>query len=132
MYFIDPCLYEYHIQLLFQIDLVLTCEELLESRSIKKLFNILHIHRWYAIQKSEKMYPNAPETWLPKWFKGGKNDQKLVEDPGNKKSDRARSWIAKRYAKWWISDDYTSGVNICNKINPPQVVNLVLCYIIVG
>ena len=107
---------------LFQIDLVLTCEELLESWPVKKLFSCLHIHRWYAIQESGALYPNTPETSLPKWCKGGRDDKDLVKFPGSGKSDRGRRWIAKRYAKWWITDDYsTSGVNLCNKINPPQV-----------
>jgi len=101
----------------------LTCQELLESQPIKKLFDVLHIYHWHAIQMSATLYPNVPETLLPKWCKGGKNDWELVSpSEGKKKSDRARSWIAKRYAHWWISDDYsTSGVNICNKINPAQV-----------
>ena len=95
-----------------QIDLVLTCEELLKSWPVKKLFGRLHIHHWYTIQKSRTISPNVPETLLPRLCK----------------SYRAQSWIAKRYAKWWITDDYsTSGVNICNKINPLQVVS---CYII--
>ena len=115
-------LFDYQIHLLFQIDLVLTCEELLESQPFKKLFDILHIHRWYAIKKSATLYPNAPETLLPKWCRGGNHDQDLTSpSESGKKSDTARRRIAKRYAKWWISDDYTSGVNICNKINPAQV-----------
>ena len=115
-------LFDYQIQPLFQIDLVLTCEELLESQPIKKLFDTLHIHRWYAVQKSTTLYPNAPETLLPKWCKGGKHDQDLVSPTeSEKKSQVIRRRIAKRYAKWWVSDDYTSGINICNKINPPQV-----------
>ena len=117
-------LYDY--QFLFQIDLVLTCEELLKSQPIKKLFHILHIHHWYAVKKSAMLYPNAPETLLPKWCRGGKQDQDLVSPS----EGRARQWIAKRYAKWWISDDYT-GVNICNKINPAQVVTLVSCCIMI-
>ena len=134
MYLHDSCPYGYQVQLFFQIDLVLTCEELLESPAIKKLFDILHIHRWYAIKKSAVLYPNAPETLLPKWYKGGKYDWELVSpSEGKKKSDRTRSWIAKRYANWWISDDYsTSGINICNKINPVQVVNHVSCYIMIN
>ena len=115
-------LFDCQIYLLFQIDLVLTCEELLESKPFKKLFDILHIHRWYAIKKSATLYPNAPETLLPKWCRGGNHDQDLISpSESGKKSDTARRRIAKRYAKWWISDDYTSGVNICNKINPAQV-----------
>ena len=102
----------------FQIDLVLTCEELLKSQPIKKLLDILHIHHWYAAKKSAMLYPNAPETLLPKWCRGGNRDQDLVSPS----EGRARRWIAKRYAKWWISDDHTSGVNICRKINPAQVV----------
>lgn len=110
-----------------QIDLVLTCEELLKSWPVRKLFGCLHIHHWYAIQELRQLYPNAPETLLPQWCKGG-GDYTLVNYPENGKSDRAQRWIAKRYAKWWITDDYsTSGVNICNKINPLQVVS---CYII--
>ena len=118
--FIDSCIYEFPIQLFFQIDLILTCEEVLESRPIKKLFDILHIHRWNAIPKSEVLYPNAPETLLPVWCKGGKSDEEWTTYQN--KSDSARSWIAKQHAKWWISNDYrTSGVKICNKINPAQV-----------
>ena len=121
-------LFECQIQPLFQIDLVLTCEELLESWPVKKLFGCLHIHRWYAIQESRELYPNAPETSLPQWCKRGKQDWELVwHSKGKKKSERAQRWIAKRYAKWWTTDDYsTSGVNICNKVNPPQVVS---CYL---
>ena len=107
---------------LFQIDLVLTCEELLESWPVKKLFSCLHIRRWYPIQESGALYPNTPETLLPKWCKGGRDDEDLVKFLGSGKSDRGRRWIAKRYTKWWITDDYsTSGGNLCNKINPPQV-----------
>ena len=128
------------IQPLFQIDLVLTCEELLESQPIKKLFDKLHIYHWYAVQESKNIYPNAPETLLPKWCKNVRGiddfpldvDEYLANYPGDEKSDKARRWIAKRYAKWWISDDYTSGVNICSKINPAQVVNLVSCCIMIN
>ena len=131
MYLHDSCFYEYEVELLFQIDLVLTCEELLESWPIKKLFDTLHIHHWYATKKSATLYPNAPETLLPKWCKGSKHDRELARpSEGKTKSDRTRSWIAKRYVNWWISDDYsTSGINICSKINPAQVVSLVSCYI---
>ena len=114
---------------LFQIDLVLTCEELLESRPVKKLFSFLHIHHWYAIQKSRKLYPNIPETLLPQWCKRGGDDEDLANSLTNGTSDKARRWVAKRYAKWWITDDYrTSGVNICDKINPPQVLS---CYMMI-
>ena len=118
------------VQLLFQIDLVLTCEELLKSRAIKKLCGCLHIHHSFVIQKSRRIYPNTPETLLPQWCKrdgdaawfGNDVDRYLAYNPGDRMSDRARQWIAKRYAKWWITDDYsTSGVNICNKIVPPKV-----------
>ena len=75
---------------------------------------------------SRELYPNAVETLLPQWCKRGV-DWELVEYPKNGKSARARRWIAKRYARWWITDDYsTSGVNICNKINPAQVVSFYL------
>ena len=118
--FNGSCLFECQIQPLFQIDLVLTCEELLESWPVKKLFGCLHIHRWYAIQKPRELYPNAPETLLPQWCKRG-GDYVLANYPRNGKSDRAQRWVAKRYAKWWITDDYsTSGVNICNKVKPLQ------------
>ena len=106
-----------------------------------KLFGCLHIHRWHAIQKSRKIYPNTPETLLPLWCKGGGDeyernmfcggdvDQYLANYPKSGKSDRARRWVAKRYAKWWITDDYrTSGVNLYNKINPAQVMS---CYIMI-
>ena len=83
------------MQPLFQIDLVLTCEELLESWPVKKLFGCLHIHRWYAIQESGELYPNTPETLLPQWCKGG-SDEQLATYPGSGKSDRGRRWIAKR------------------------------------
>ena len=81
--FLDSCLYEYQIHL-FRIDLVLTCQELLESQSIKKLFDILHIYHWHAIQKSETLYPNGLETLLPKWYKGGKNEWELVSSSKDK------------------------------------------------
>ena len=108
----------------------MTCEELLESWPIKKLFDKLHIYHWYTIKESRKLYPNAPETLLPKWCKRGIRpffgvdvNEHLARVPGDKMSDRTRQWITKRYAKWWISDDYrTSGVNLCNKINPAQVI----------
>ena len=41
--YLDSCLYEYQIYF-FRIDLVLTCQELLESQPIKKLFDVLHIY----------------------------------------------------------------------------------------
>ena len=76
------------IQPLFQIDLVLTCEELLESWPVRKLFGCLHIHHWYAIQESRELYSNAPETLLPQWCKGD-GDYTLVNYPENEKSDGA-------------------------------------------
>ena len=31
------------------------------------------------------LYPNAPETFLPKWCKGGKNEWELVSSSEDKK-----------------------------------------------
>ena len=66
-------------------------------------------------------------------FFGVDVNEHLAKVAGDKKSDRTWQWITKRYAKWWISDDYnrTSGVNICNKSNPAQVVHIGSCYIMI-
>ena len=96
-----------------QIDLVLTIEELLE---------FMHLRHRFVIKRSEDLYPNAVETLLPNWLRGSKYFP-----------DKVRRWIAKRYAKWGISDDYrASGVKICNRIEKAQVccyneVNLIPC-----
>ena len=69
------------------------------------------------------LYPNAPETLLPKWCEEKMNGNWLVlQKIEIKQSNRA--WrIAKQYAHWRISDDYsTLGVNICNKFNPADAV----------
>ena len=98
-----------------QIDLVLTIEEMLE---------FMHFHHRFVIKESEKLYPNAVETLLPNWFKGSKGNIGLVEMTQDKykRPDKVRRWISRRYAKWGISDDYsTSGVNICNRIEKPRV-----------
>ena len=109
-----------------QIDLVLSIEEMLE---------FMHLRHRFVIKESEALYPNAVESLLPKWFKGSKDNWDLAEMAENdyEKPDKVRRWIAKRYAKWGISDDYSaSGVKICNRIEKPQVccynmVNLVPC-----
>ena len=109
-----------------QIDLVLSIEELLE---------FMHLRHRFVIKKSEDLYPNAVETLLPNWLKGSKTNYYLAEmaEDKYKRPDKVRRWIAKRYAKWGISDDYSaSGVKICNRIEKPQVcchstVNLVPC-----
>ena len=84
----------------------------------------MHLRHRFVIKKSESLYPNAVETLLPNWFKGSKANKdlaKMAEDE-YERPDKARRWIAKRYAKWGISDDYSvSGVNICNRIEKPQV-----------
>ena len=84
----------------------------------------MHLRHRFVIKESEALYPNAVETLLPNWFKGSKANKdlaKMAEDE-YERPDKARRWIAKRYAKWGISDDYnTSGVNICNRIEKPQV-----------
>ena len=98
-----------------QIDLVLTIEELLE---------FMHLRHRFVIKSSEELCPNAVETLLPNWLKGSKRNYVLatMTEDDYKKADKARRWIAKRYAKWGISDDYSgSGVNICNRIEKPQV-----------
>ena len=98
-----------------QIDLVLTIEELLE---------FMHLRHWFVIETSEELYPNAVETLLPNFLKGSKDNYdlaKMAEDD-YERPDKARRWIAKQYAKWGISDDYSgSGVNICNRIEKSQV-----------
>ena len=100
----------------------MTYEELLKSWPVKQLFDLLFIRCWYPIQKSRTVYPNTPETLLPNWCKGDKSDDDLANFPGYTKSDKARRWVAKRYAKWWVPDDYrTSGVDIFNQVNPAQV-----------
>ena len=92
-----------------------TCLLINESFSNK----ILYCH---PIQKSRTVYPNTPETLLPNWCKGDKNDDDLARFPGYTNSDKARRWVAKRYAMWWVPDDYTtSGVNIFNQVHPAQV-----------
>ena len=98
-----------------QIDLVLTIEELLE---------FMHLRHRFVIKESEALYPNAVATLLPNWFKGSKGNKDLAEmaEDEYKRPDKVRRWIAKRYAKWGVSDDYsTSGVKICNRIENPQV-----------
>ena len=98
-----------------QIDLILTIEELLE---------FMHLRQRFVVKKSEDLYPNAVETLLPSWLKGSKNNKILAEMAVGEyeRPDKVRRWIAKRYAKWGISDDYSaSGVNICNRIEKPQV-----------
>ena len=95
-----------------QIDLVLTIEELLE---------FMHLRHRFVIKESEERYPNAVETLLPNWLKGRKYYPAMSEDK-YEWSDKVRRWIARRYAKWAISDDYSaSGVNICDRIKEPQV-----------
>ena len=98
-----------------QINLVLTIEELLE---------FMHLRHRFVIKTSEELYPNAVETLLPNFLKGSKDNEDLAEmaEDDYERPDKARRWIAKRYAKWRISDDYSgSGVNICNRIEKPQV-----------
>ena len=98
-----------------QIDLILTIEELLEY---------MHLRHRFVIKTSEELYPNAVETLLPSWLKGSKDNyswSEMAEDE-YERPDKARRWIAKRYAKWGILDAYSaSGVNICNRIEKPQV-----------
>ena len=111
-----------------QIDLVLTIEEMLE---------FMHLRHRFVIKESEELYPNAVETLLPNWLKGSNTnyDLALMAEDDYEKPDKVRRWIAKRYAKWGISDDYSaSGVKICNRIEKPQVccynmVSLVHCRI---
>ena len=98
-----------------QIDLVLTIEELLE---------FMHLRHRFVIETSEELYPNAVETLLPNFLKGSNDNYDFAEmaEDDYERPDKARRWIAKRYAKWGISDDYSaSGVNICNRIEKPQV-----------
>ena len=98
-----------------QIDLVLTIEELLE---------FMHLRHRFVIKTSEELYPNAVETLLPNFLKRSKDNDDLAEmaEGDYERPDKVRRWIAKRYAKWGISDDYSgSGVNICNQIEKPQV-----------
>ena len=98
-----------------QIDLVLTIEEMLE---------FMHLRHRFVIKGSEKCYPNAVETLLPNWFKGRKANEDLagMAEDEYERPEKVRRWIAKRYAKWGISNDYsTSGVNICDRIEKPQV-----------
>ena len=109
-----------------QIDLVLTIEEMLE---------FMHLRHRFVIKESEELYPNAVETLLPNWLKGSKDNKDWAEMPEDKykRPEKVRRWIAKRYAKWGISDDYSaSGVKICNQIEKTQVccynkVNLIRC-----
>ena len=111
-----------------QIDLVLTIEEMLE---------FMHLRHRFVIKESEELYPNAVETLLPNWLKGSKDNVEwaLMAEDDYEKPDKVRRWIAKRYAKWAISDDYSaSGVKICNRIEKAQVccynkVNLIPCRI---
>ena len=98
-----------------QIDLVLTIEEMLE---------FMHLRHRFVIKESEPLYPNAVETLLPTCFKGSMANNILAEMAEDKyeRPDKVRRWIAKRYAKWEISNDYsTSGVNICNQIEKLEV-----------
>ena len=100
----------------FQIDLVLSFEELLESLGCRHRFAI----------KSKECYPNVPATLLPQCCKRGSTDDILV-DEAEIESDlgrpaKVRKWIAKWYSKLWITDEYsTSGVNISEAIKPPPV-----------
>ena len=103
----------------FQIELVLSIEELLESLHLRRRF-VIPYHR------SKFYYPNTPETLLPDWCKRGTCDKDLVE---NKKPSRVRKWIAKLYSKWWITNDYSaSGVNVSNAIKPRPVCTLEIGY----
>ena len=109
-----------------QIDLVLTIEEMLE---------FMHLRHRFVIKESEELYPNAVETLLPNWLKASKTNDTLARMPEDKykRPEKVRRWIGKQYAKWVISDDYSaSGVNICDRIEKPQVccynkVNLIRC-----
>ena len=95
-----------------QIDLVLTIEELLE---------FMHLRHRFVIKTSEELYPNVVETLLPNFLKGNYGNGNFVgmADNDYKRPDKVRRWIANRYAKWGISDDYSaSGVNTCNRIKP--------------
>ena len=101
----------------FQIDLILSFEELLESLGIR--------HR-FVKKESTKSYPNAPMTLLPQWCKKkGVDEEILAADPDEYYPGRlgkVRKWIAKQYSKLWITDDYsTSGVRISEAIKPPPV-----------
>ena len=98
-----------------QIDLVLTVEEMLE---------FMHLRHRFVIKQSEVLYPNAVETLLPNWLKGSIDNKDLAEmsEDEYERPDKVRRWIAKQYAKWGMSDDYSaSGVKICNRIEKPQV-----------
>ena len=100
--------------LLFQIDLVLSFEELLESLGIR--------HR-FTIRQSNGNYPNVPVTLLPQWCKGRTCDDDIVyADDDEGRSAKVRKCIARWYSKLWITDEYsTSGVKISEAIKPPPV-----------
>ena len=81
--------------LLFQIDLVLSFEELLES---------LHLRHRFVIKQSKTFYPNDPATLLPDLCV---------------KFGTAPERVAKWYSKLFITDEYsTSGRNISDAIKP--------------
>ena len=101
--------------LLFQIDLVLSFEEILESLGIR--------HR-FTIEKSNGNYPNCPVTLLPRWFNRGTSDFELVFPAEHEKGRRTkvRKWIARLYANLLIREEYsTSGLSISDAIKPPPV-----------
>jgi len=107
-----------HCSLLFQIDLILNFEELLESLGIR--------HR-FVIKESEENYPNVPATLLPEWCKIWANDYFLVHYPENHKIwTRMGKW----YSKLWITDEYsTSGVKISDAIKQPPVGTSVVTFV---
>ena len=119
--FLDSCLYEYQIHPLFQIDLVLTCQEPLESQPIKKLFDICI----FTIGMQFRSLKCCIQMHQKPFYRNGVREEKMngnwlvLQKIKIKQSDRARRRIAKQYAHWRISDDYsTLGVNIWNKFNP--------------
>ena len=100
---------------LFQIDLVLSFEELLES---------LHLRHRFVIKQSKTFYPNVPATLLPQWCKRGATDKEFAEDA---EFGKAQKRVAKWYSKLFITDEFsTSGRNISDAIKP-QVLQWSCC-----
>ena len=109
------CILSLYTSHCFQIDLVLSYEELLESLGVRCRF----------VRKLKTHYPNVPATLLPLWCKSGTSDHDLVypdRDDEQSKLSKVRKKMAKWYSKLLFTDDYsTSGVKIYDAIKQPPV-----------
>ena len=107
------CILSLYTSHCFQIDLILSFEELLESMGIRQ----------QLVCKLKTRYPNVPATLLPVWCRSGTSDRDLIYcDDEERKLSKIQRKMAKWYSKLWFTDEYsTSGVKISDAIKSPPV-----------